>query len=164
MEIYTIGYEGAALADFLETLRIAGINQVIDIRELPQSRRSGFSKNILAAHLQEVGIDYLHVKQLGDPKHGRDAAKAGRMDEFRQIFGAHMELPASRAAVDRVASLAQDKISVLLCYERDPKFCHRSIVANHILAVADGKVRHLGVQALASQRSKPAKAGDAGHA
>lgn len=156
MDLFTIGYEGAALADFLATLRHAGVKQVIDIRELPQSRRAGFSKNVLAAHLLDSGIDYLHVKQLGDPKHGRDAAKAGRMDEFRQIFEAHMELPASQAAVEQVASVAQDKSSVLLCYERDPKFCHRSIVANHILAVANGRVRHLGVQAIASERAKPA--------
>lgn len=164
MDLFTIGYEGAALADFLATLRQAGVCQVIDIRELPQSRRAGFSKNVLAAHLEGAGIDYLHVKQLGDPKHGRDAAKAGRMDEFRQIFEAHMELPASQAAVKQVASVAREKTSVLLCYERDPKFCHRSIVANHILALADGKVRHLGVQAIASQRSKPTEAGDARHA
>lgn len=163
MEIFTIGYEGAALNDFLATLRHAGVVQVIDIRELPQSRRAGFSKNILAAHLKEVGIDYLHVKQLGDPKHGRDAAKAGRMEEFRQIFDAHMELAASKSAVAQVAAIAKDKLSVLLCYERDPKFCHRSIVANHILAVTDGKVRHLGVQAIASQRSKQTEERDARH-
>lgn len=164
MELFTIGYEGAALADFLHTLRHAGVSQVIDIRELPQSRRAGFSKNVLAAHLHEAGIEYLHVKQLGDPKNGRDAAKAGRMDEFRLIFAAHMEKPESQAAVQKVASLAQDKASVLLCYERDPKFCHRSIVANHVIAVADGKVRHLGVQAIASKRERPIEAGDARHA
>lgn len=73
--IYTIGYEATTMADFLAALQRAGVRRVIDVRALPLSRRPGFSKSSLAAHLAEVGIEYRHLKALGTPKRGRDAGK-----------------------------------------------------------------------------------------
>ena len=74
MTIFTIGYEATTMADFLSALTGAGVQRVIDVRALPLSRRPGFSKSSLAAALNEVGIDYVHLKALGTPKEGRDAA------------------------------------------------------------------------------------------
>ena len=141
----TIGYEGASLEDFLATLLLAEVKRVIDIRELPQSRRRGFSKNILARALEVHGIAYSHIRALGDPKHGREAARAGRFDEFRQIFYAHIDRPEARDALALAATLAGEARSALLCYERNPKHCHRSIVADRLNVLYTFQVNHLGV-------------------
>jgi uncharacterized protein (DUF488 family) len=146
IQLATIGYEGASLADFISTLAAAGVMRVIDVREIAQSRRLGFSKNALRTALAEAGIDYYHIRQLGDPKYGREAARAGKFDLFRTIFNAHMDLPASHEALNEAVSLANDKASVLVCFERDPKHCHRAIVAERMAAVSSIKITNLGVQ------------------
>lgn len=146
MQLATIGYEGASLADFIATLLAAEVERVVDVREVAQSRRPGFSKNALRTALAEVGLDYHHVRQLGDPKHGREAARAGNFDLFKAIFTAHMDLPASRVALNQAVALATEKKSVLVCFERDPKQCHRTIVAERMAALGCLKIRNLGVQ------------------
>lgn len=146
MQLATIGYEGASLADFIATLITAGVERVVDVREIAQSRRPGFSKNALRSALNEAGIDYHHIRQLGDPKPGRDAARAGKIDLFRTIFSSHLELPASKDALMEAVSLAEEKNSVLVCFERDPKHCHRTIVAQRMAAVSSLKITNLGVQ------------------
>jgi uncharacterized protein (DUF488 family) len=146
MKLATIGYEGAALSDFISTLLTADIERVIDVREVAQSRRPGFSKSALRTALAEVDIDYFHIRQLGDPKPGREAARAGNFDLFHSIFSAHVALPASQDALREAVALASDKHSVLLCFERDPKHCHRTIVADRMVALCSLKVKHLGVQ------------------
>lgn len=146
MQLATIGYEGASLADFVATLIRAGIKRVIDVREIAQSRRPGFSKSAFSAALNAADIEYHHIRQLGDPKHGREAARAGKMDLFRHIFSAHMELTASQNALREALQLATEEQAVLVCYERDPKDCHRTIVAAHLAALGSFETVHLGVQ------------------
>ena len=88
--LYTIGYEGAQPADFFDQLLASGVRALIDIRDVPISRKRGFSKNSLREGLAEHSIEYLHLKGLGDPKPGRIAAREGRYSDFRMIFNAHM--------------------------------------------------------------------------
>lgn len=142
----TIGYEGAAWPDFVSTLMAAGIRRVIDVREVAQSRRAGFSKSALRNALAEVEIDYHHLRQLGDPKHGREAARAGKFDLFQTIFSAHMDLLESREALSEAVLLATERTSALICFERDPKHCHRTIVAERMIALSSLTITHLGVQ------------------
>ena len=91
--ICTIGYEGGTVDAFLRTLREAGVELVLDIRAAPVSRKKGFSKNQLAAHLAEAGIGYRHLRGLGTPKRGREAARGGDLESFERIFREHMEEP-----------------------------------------------------------------------
>lgn len=158
----TIGYEGASLEDFIATLRIAGVKRLVDIRELPQSRRPGFSKNALAQALEASGIEYSHLKALGDPKHGRDAARAGRMDEFRQIYNAHIERPEGVAALKIAADMAKQDHCALLCYERNPQDCHRSIVAHRLSGLYAFEIKHLGVQGGAAKQFRQPELADSG--
>jgi uncharacterized protein (DUF488 family) len=143
--IFTIGYEGASPADFIDTLCLSGVKHLMDVREIAQSRRRGFSKNALSSALTEAGIGYSHWRQLGDPKPGRDAARAGRMDDFRAIFAAHLELPETAVALREAANVVRSEITVLMCFERDPKSCHRSLVAKRLSDLCSLSVRHLGV-------------------
>lgn len=128
MRIYTIGYEATTMAEFLAALSKAGVQRVIDVRALPLSRRPGFSKSSLAASLREVGIDYVHLKQLGTPKRGRDAAKKGDVVTLREVYDVQLGLPEAQAQVAQMHALAAEKPSALLCYERDPCHCHRTLL------------------------------------
>ena len=101
--VFTIGYEGASVEDFVASLALAGVQHVLDVREIAQSRRRGFSKNGLAEALRARGIDYSHSRQLGDPKPGREAARRGDLDEFKRIFQAHLLLPETRKALSEAA-------------------------------------------------------------
>ena len=130
--VYTIGYEGADVSRFLATLNAAGVRCVADVRAIALSRKKGFSKTALAALLEQEGIEYVHLSDLGDPKPGREAARAGRYDVFRRIYGAHLETEQARASFEVLLSLAGDMTTCLLCFERDPTTCHRSIVAQQL--------------------------------
>jgi len=128
----TIGYEAAELADFVATLRAASIDCLIDIRELAISRRKGFAKRALSAALSTAGIRYVHLRGLGDPKAGRDAAKAGDFTTFRAIFSTHLKSDTAQADLQTAVSIAKGGGACLMCYERDHDACHRSIVAKEI--------------------------------
>lgn len=134
MRIWTIGYEGATMDEFLSALTRAGVEQVIDVRALPLSRRPGFSKSSLAASLKEAGIDYFHLKALGTPKAGRDAAKKGDRATLEAVYDFQLELPEAQAQAAAMRELASEKRSALLCYERDPSCCHRTLLLD-----AEGK-------------------------
>lgn len=128
MTIFTIGYEGATVTEFLAALTGAGVERVIDVRALPLSRRPGFSKSTLAASLAEVGIEYVHLKALGTPKEGRDAGKKGDVATLRRVYAGQLELPEAQAQAARMRALAAEKPSALLCFERDPCHCHRTLL------------------------------------
>lgn len=128
MKIFTIGYEGTTMHDFLAALTTAGVERVIDVRALPLSRRPGFSKSSLAASLSEAGIGYVHLKALGTPKPGRDAAKRGDRKTLASVYESQLHLPEAQAQAARMLELAAERPSALLCYERDPTTCHRTLL------------------------------------
>ena len=145
--LYTIGYEGAMPADFWATLRLSNIKILIDIRDVPFSRKPGFSKKSLEQNAPSFGIDYVYLRGLGDPKRGRDAAKVGNYIQFQKIFLAHLETEDAISDLAKAMVLATASNSCLLCYERKPEHCHRSIVAAHMVEQGKFKVYHLGVRA-----------------
>lgn len=128
----TIGYEAATLGQVIDRLKGAGVEIVIDVRAVAASRRPGFSKTMLAASLADAGVDYLHLRALGTPKLGREAARAGRVAEMRAIFEAHLEEPEARVQLARAAEVAAARPAALLCYEADAARCHRAILAERI--------------------------------
>lgn len=128
MTIYTIGYEGATQAEVIAALKRAGVQRLIDVRQLPLSRRPGFSKSMLAASLAEHGIEYVHLKALGTPKPGRDAAKKGDRATLEAVYAGQLELPEAQVQAAQMRELAAEKPSALLCYERDPSVCHRTLL------------------------------------
>jgi len=145
-DLMTIGYEGAELDDFIATLRAAGVETLIDVRQAPISRRPGFSKNALRQALTDAGIGYEHLIGLGNPKPGRDAAKAGRRDEFERIFGAHMDTAHFAEHLRHAAHIALHARSCLMCYERDVAGCHRRFVADALAGELGVGQRHLRVR------------------
>jgi uncharacterized protein (DUF488 family) len=152
--ILTIGYEGAAIEDFIATLMTANVQVLMDIRDVPVSRKRGFSKKSLALAVENAGLEYVHLQGLGDPKPGRDAARRGDMETFERIFRAHMSCDDSQEALAQAVEIASRSRACLLCFERNHACCHRSIVAEAMADCESLNVRHLGVRhGLAKERN-----------
>jgi len=141
--IATIGYEKATLDDVVARLKAAHVDMVVDVRAIAASRRPGFSKSMLAASLQAEGIDYRHLRPLGTPKAGREAVRAGRPEEMRAIYDAHLREPEAQHALAEAEDLARRNRIALLCYEHEACNCHRSMVADRLRKSTGFGIAHL---------------------
>jgi uncharacterized protein (DUF488 family) len=134
--IFTIGHSVRPIEDFVDLLRTRGIKQVIDIRTIPKSRRNPqFNSDALAASLQSARIGYVHKKDLGGLRHPRrDSINTGWRNASFRGYADYMQTPEFSAALDRAIALAKKKPTALLCAEAVPWRCHRSLVADALLA------------------------------
>src|ERR1700740_618988 len=95
-KLFTIGYEQTPQKAVLDELESAGVKLLVDVRAVTSSRRPGFSKNQLAAALDERGIAYVHLKALGTPKEGRLAARSRDYPTLEKIYSAHLKKQEAR--------------------------------------------------------------------
>jgi uncharacterized protein (DUF488 family) len=143
-KLYTIGYEGADMADFLSTLKRADTDVLLDVRELPISRRKGFSKTALKDALASVGIAYRHEKQLGSPKAVRHQLREDwNYTRFFRAYDKH--LGQQKDLLEQLTREIQGNVA-LMCYERDHTTCHRASVVNALAGMLDLEPVHLGVE------------------
>jgi uncharacterized protein (DUF488 family) len=127
--LFTIGYQGRTIDGFIEALQAHGVSHLIDVRQLPFSRKADFSKRRLQAHLEAAGIDYTHLVDLGTPKALRDEVR--RAHDYEAFFAAMDELLAEQPeALDTALAIAKAQPAALLCFEADYRECHRLSVAN----------------------------------
>jgi uncharacterized protein (DUF488 family) len=133
-KLWTIGYENVGVPDLIAALKAAKIKTVLDVREIANSRRAGFSKNGLAASLDEAGIAYVHMKALGTPKAGRDAARKGDIKTMHKIIEKKLDGHEAQAALAEAAAFAKKGRVCLMCLEHDWKDCHRANVAKRLEA------------------------------
>jgi uncharacterized protein (DUF488 family) len=132
-KLFTIGYEQTPPKAVLDELEHAGVKLLVDVRAVASSRRPGFSKSQLAAGLDERGIAYLHLRGLGTPKEGREAARGGKFVLLHKIYAAHLKTPQAREELDELSALVKKSGPVcILCYERDHTHCHRQWIAEVI--------------------------------
>jgi uncharacterized protein (DUF488 family) len=143
--LLSIGYEKAGFADFILTLRAARVATVIDVRDLPLSRRAGFSKRQLQAGLAEAGIGYLHLRPLGTPAAGREANRRRQWPLFWDIVEQSLCKPEAQDALAEAATAAAASLSCLLCYEADPCICHRRRIGEMLQARHGFAIDHLRV-------------------
>ncbi|MEN3286901.1 MAG: hypothetical protein V7634_1201 [Bradyrhizobium sp.] len=128
--LFTIGYEQTPAKSVLDELQNAGVKLLVDVRAVASSRRPGFSKSQLAAGLDERGIAYVHLRGLGTPKEGREAARSGHYDTLHKIYDAHLTTPQAKEQLDELSALVKTAGPIcLLCYERDHAHCHRQWIA-----------------------------------
>lgn len=132
--LFTIGYEAKTQAEFLAELARAGVVQVVDVRAVAASRRPGFAKTALAGALAEAGIGYLHLRALGTPKAGREAARKGKTALMREIYEAQLATPEAELAFAQLRVAVGEKPSALLCFEQDARTCHRTALAERLHA------------------------------
>jgi uncharacterized protein (DUF488 family) len=151
--LFTFGYEGLHLSDFLDHLRRADVQIVLDVRELPLSRKAGFSKRALAAALNGAGIEYQHIPALGCPKPVRHRYKEDRdWAQYTRDFKRYLK--SQSAAVAEVAKTARKTSACLICFEADYRFCHRSLVAEAVIGPG-GKVEHLATTTAKAEARLP---------
>ena len=132
-KLFTIGYEQTPPKAVLDELENAGVKLLVDVRAVTSSRRPGFSKNQLAAGLDERGIAYVHLAALGTPKDGRLAARSGQFDVLHKIYSRHLKTLQAKEELDELSALVKKSGPVcLLCYERDHQHCHRQWIAEII--------------------------------
>lgn len=146
-KLFTIGYEQTPSKAVLDELEQAGVKLLVDVRAVAASRRPGFSKNQLAAGLDARGISYLHLRGLGTPKDGREAARNGQLDALHKIYAKHLKTPQAREQLDELSALVRQAGPVcILCYERDHRECHRQWIAE-IIGERDGvKIENLAAK------------------
>jgi len=126
--IFTIGYEKRSIDDLIWLLRTRGIERVVDVRLTPASRRPDFSKKRLSSALEAAGIAYEHRGALGNPHAIRDVYLSGDVETGHTRFREHVQNGASAALDELEESLGEETVA-LLCLERDPHHCHRSVIA-----------------------------------
>ena len=141
--LFTIGYEQATPDAVLGELKKARVRLLVDTRAVAASRRPGFSKRQLAASLDENGIGYLHLRGLGTPAEGRQAARSGNFKTLWRIYDAHIKTPGAQEELDELTALVRKNRVCLLCYERDPAHCHRSRIAELIRERTGAEVKDL---------------------
>lgn len=127
LRLFTVGYEGRSLDELIAELMDAGVDRLIDVRELPLSRRRGFSKTALGDALRKVDIEYVHVKALGNPKPNRERYWAGDVKGGAEVYRKHLNNGSRSALVELADSLGDDP-ACLLCFERDHTECHRDVI------------------------------------
>jgi uncharacterized protein (DUF488 family) len=143
---FTIGYEQSSIRRFLSLLRSRDVEIVVDVRAIPLSRKPGFSKNQLGNSLERAGIEYRHVVNLGAPKRLREKLRAGG-SWWEYIKGYNIVLQRELESVDELVTLAATRRICLLCFERDAKECHRSLIAAEMEKRSNGlklRVEHIG--------------------
>jgi uncharacterized protein (DUF488 family) len=155
--LYTTSYEGQSIDGFLERLRQTGVRTLVDVRELPLSRKAGFSKRALAEALTVEGIAYAHMPQLGCPKSIRDRYKAdGNWARYTLDFDKY--LATQTAAVTELAHIAGATTTALLCFEADFNRCHRTFVARAAAAAGAPSVAHITARTTISELPRRAAA------
>lgn len=146
MTLYTAGYEGLDIDAFVQGLCDAGVEQIIDVRQYPISRKRGFSKTVFSEKLAEAGIAYLHLRELGCPKPIREQYKQdGSWRRYEQGFLKY--IATQDEALKRVADESQFSHACLICFEADPAFCHRRLVAEATRTMQPAlKINHLAIR------------------
>jgi len=124
--LYTVGYERRDIDGFIALLHSHRVDELIDVRLTPSSRKPGFSKTRLSTALADGGIDYRHLRELGNPRENRDGFRRRQQTAF-DAYRAHLG-NGSRHAVDVVVDAAEARSVALLCFERDVTTCHRRII------------------------------------
>lgn len=147
MEIMTLGYEGSTLKEVMDCMIKNGVEVLVDIRELPLSRKAGFSKTPLSNEAASRGIAYLNIRALGCPREIRhDYHKDHDWEKYSIRYLQH--LATQTESLENLAKLARERRCCLLCFEADARYCHRRYIAEHLLPYLeeDASVKHLVVK------------------
>lgn len=144
--IYTVGHSTRPIEELVGLLQGAGVNQLVDVRTVPRSRRNPqFNIEALAASLPDNGIVYRHEPALGGFRRPRPDSPNGGWDNpaFRG-YADYMQTPEFATALERLMALARADPTAIMCAEAQWWRCHRRLIAD-ALAVRGWEVFHLGL-------------------
>lgn len=133
--IYTIGHSTRSLEEFVALLEAHGVEQLIDVRTIPKSRRHPhFAGEALAQSLPEAGIDYDWMKALGGLRRPRpDSPNSGWRNTSFRGYADHMQTPEFNQAVDELIERGSSSALVIMCAEAVPWRCHRSLIGDALV-------------------------------
>lgn len=134
MHVYGIGYEGRDPVQFTQVLRAAGVQVLVDVRQHASSRKRGFAKTALREHLASSGMDYLHLRALGNDRDNRAGfahLSGPTATAARERYRAHLN-NGSSPVVTELLELIRGRTVALLCFERDDRHCHRQVLLDHL--------------------------------
>ena len=153
MTLHTFGYEGLTIEQFVSRLRASGVKTIIDVRELPLSRKTGFSKRSFAEHLSAAGIAYAHMPTLGCPKAIRNRYKAdGNWGKYEKAFSAYLQTRS--AEIKELAEIAKSTEACLVCFEADFTRCHRRIVGQAAAVKGRVQLAHITAETIVPEMSR----------
>lgn len=146
MKLYTIGYEGSGVQTFLDVLGAHAVQTLVDVRELPLSRKPGFSKSALSQAARAQGLNYVHLSSLGCPREIRHEYRAdGDWVRYTRRFMGY--LYTQQESIQTLAARALLESCCLMCFEADHNFCHRNYVAAHVAAVVGNQIEIVHLRA-----------------
>jgi uncharacterized protein (DUF488 family) len=134
--VLTVGHSSRSLEDFVNLLRQQEVEQVVDVRKLPGSTaHPHFNEDILADALEKAGIGYVHVPALGGLRHPvADSPNGGWRNRSFQGYADYMQTEEFELALQSLIELASNRRVALMCAEAVPWRCHRSLIADALLA------------------------------
>lgn len=142
--LFTIGYEGLTLEQYINQLIKNDVKLLCDVRINPLSRKFGFSKSTLSHVLPQIGICYMHVPELGIESEKR--AHLEEKQDYTRLFKAYrLTLPQKTTGIDKVRHLLEQHQRIALtCFEKEHDDCHRHCVSDHLMQTDNAiKVVHL---------------------
>lgn len=145
--IVSVGYEGRTIDAFVADLVTAGVQTVADVRLNAISRKAGFSKTRLRNALAAAGIDYRHMRNLGNAKENRSPFWEGRLEEGRRVFRQALYSPEAELSLDELSALVRDQVVAVLCFEADVEKCHRKVIIDEVVETTKAPVAALPGQA-----------------
>lgn len=132
--IFTVGYEGRKIGEFISLLKEHKIEQLADVREIPLSRKNGFSKSVLKEAVNKEGIVYKHFSELGSPRELRHKLwNEGNYPEFFKEYANWLSKPEAQEYLTDLEGLSHVRRTAIMCFEKDVEKCHRSIIKKRLI-------------------------------
>lgn len=142
--VFTAGHSNGELHEFVQLLASSGIAELVDVRAYPGSRRNPqFNQDALSAALAGAEIRYRWAgKHLGGMRKASTSSPHTALPPAMQGYAEHMQGEDFAGAAQHLRRLAGRASVAIMCAERDPAHCHRSLIADYLLAGGDS-VTHL---------------------
>jgi uncharacterized protein (DUF488 family) len=152
--LYTIGYENKTPENFIELLTLYNVKTLVDVRELPYSHKKGFSKTPLSKLVEDNGIHYIHIREVGSPRELRDELK--KTQNYDKFFAKYDEYLATQgAALSEITRLAHSSHTCLMCVEANPNKCHRSRIALKVKEADGNGLKIKDLRGIDDKRTAP---------
>ncbi len=136
--LFTIGYEGLSLEEYLNKLILSDIKVLCDVRRNPLSMKFGFSKSQLQKACQGVGIEYVHIPELGIESDKRQVLNTqSDYDKLFSLYRSEMLTQTLDYQLKLITLLKEKKRIALTCFEANINQCHRKHLADAIVNLPD---------------------------
>lgn len=131
-QLFTIGYEGLSFEKYVNELISHDVRVLCDVRNNPLSRKFGFSKGMLSSVLPKLGIEYVHIPDLGIASQSRGGLET--KSDYIELFKTYRKtLPQKTESLNTVNGLFdQNRRIALTCFEKHHDYCHRHCVSEYI--------------------------------